>query len=443
MLTKIIENKLLLIGLHLLVGFLAVSPIFSKFYGVLVIIIGVTIIFLSSNKNEEALLLSSYIVGLEVFTRMTDGSLLYETGKYGVILFLILGIIVGPIKQRFHVGFLFYPLLLLLGIVFTRVPEGESIRKAISFNLSGPFTLGVCALYMYKRNIRFSELKKLLFMMLLPMFSMVSYIYFRTPDLKDMIFGTNSNFDLSGGFGPNQVATIIGAGMFILASFIYLKVKISGFIILDALFLAYFTYRGLLTFSRGGILTAAVAFVLFSFFLILYKKGALKSLFKYVFISILFIVGVWLYTSNITDGMIDNRYTVKDRSGRQKDITTGRVDIFVNQIESFKEAPFFGIGVGNGKFKREKEGVYFAASHNELSRLIEEHGLIGIIILVILLYIPAKHFLESANFQKAFVVSFLVFWFLTINHSAMRIAFPAFIYGLGLINITHIKELKS
>jgi hypothetical protein len=33
---------------------------------------------------------------------------------------------------------------------------------------------------------------------------------------------------------------------------------------------------------------------------------------------------------------------------------------------------------------------------------------------------------------RAFLASFLIFWFLTINHSAMRIAFPGFIYGLSV-----------
>ena len=84
---------------------------------------------------------------------MTDGVILYETGKYGVILFLLLGIFVGKFKQKFSISLAFYLLLLLLGIVFTRVPEGEYIRKAIAFNLSGPFVLGIAGLYFYKRSI--------------------------------------------------------------------------------------------------------------------------------------------------------------------------------------------------------------------------------------------------------------------------------------------------
>jgi hypothetical protein len=34
------------------------------------------------------------------------------------------------------------------------------------------------------------------------------------PNVRDVI-GTQSNFETSGGFGPNQVATFLGLGMFV------------------------------------------------------------------------------------------------------------------------------------------------------------------------------------------------------------------------------------
>jgi hypothetical protein len=68
--------------------------------------------------------------------------------------------------------------------------------------------------------------------------------------------------------------------------------------------------------------------------------------------------------------------------------------------------------------------------------LIEEHGLLGVLALLILLLVPLENIYFSNNYQRAFLVSFYVFWFLTINHSAMRIAFPAFVYGLSLIRIS-------
>lgn len=423
-----------------MIGFLATFPFFPKVYTMMIFIIFVPLVVISKNKNEEALLFASYIVGAEVFIRMVNGFILYETGKYGVILFLLLGFFYGKVKQVFSAGFVFYILLLLLGIVFTSVPEGESIRKAIIFNLSGPIVLGIAALYFYKRLVSRMELLNGLFFMLLPLFSMITYLYFRTPDLKEIVFGGNANFEASGGFGPNQVATAIGLGIFIITVFMLLKETISGFKVLDVIFLAYFIYRGLLTFSRGGVLTGLIAIVFFALFYFLSQKSSLKTFIKYVTVAFIFIISVWIYTSNITGGMLDNRYTGKNAKGVQnKDITSGRVDILKKEIDFFIESPL-GIGVGNGKYKRELDsGVHVVPNHNEITRLLSEHGIIGLFIVIFLLVTPMILFYQSSHFQRAFLLSFLLLWLLTINHSSMRIAFPGFIYALSLIQIRNEK----
>ena len=442
MIKYILNNRLLFIGIHILMGYVSTllkGSIILKLFWVLIIGFFIFIITFKKNKNEEALYLASYLVGAEVFIRMSDGFLLYETGKYGIILFSILGIIWGPVKQKTSISFLVYVLFLVIGIVFTQVPLGESLRKSIAFNLSGPISLGFFALYCYKRTITILQLKELLFVCLLPVFSIISFVYFRTPDLEELVFNGSSNFSTSGDFGPNQVATIIGFGVFILSVFIFTRVQLSLSIFLDIIFLLYFTYRGLLTFSRGGMITAIFAFFIFVLFMLLYQKNTFIKVFKFLFITLILFLGIWLYTSDITGGMIDNRYSNKNATGiEKKDISAGRFQLFSAQLENFYESPILGIGVGNGKYKRIESGKRItAASHNEITRLIEEHGLLGILALLILLVKPLQNIYFSTNYQRAFLMSFYVFWFLTINHSAMRIAFPAFVYGLSLIKIDH------
>ena len=439
MIEKVVHNRLLFIAIHVVIGFLVTILPFAKIYPLFILIIGIYIIYSSRNKNEEALYLASYLVGVEVFIRMSDGFLLYETGKYGIILFSLLGIIWGPVKQKTSISFLVYVLFLVIGIVFTQVPLGESLRKSIAFNLSGPISLGFFALYCYKRTITILQLKELLFVCLLPVFSIISFVYFRTPDLEELVFNGSSNFSTSGGFGPNQVATIIGFGVFILSVFIFTRVQLSLSIFLDIIFLLYFTYRGLLTFSRGGMITAIFAFFIFVLFMLFYQKNTFIKVFKFLFITLILFLGIWLYTSDITGGMIDNRYANKNAAGiEKKDVSAGRFQLFSAQLENFYESPILGIGVGNGKYKRIESGKRItAASHNEITRLIEEHGLLGILALLILLVKPLQNIYFSTNYQRAFLLSFYVFWFLTINNSAMRIAFPAFVYGLSLIKIDH------
>ena len=441
MIEKIIHNSIIFVGIHILIGYLCTFSFFPKIYTMFIFLIAIYQIIFKKNKDEEAFLFAAYLAAGEVLLRMTDGIILYETGKYGVILLLVLGVFVGKFKQKFSVSLAFYLLLLLLGIVFTRVPEGEYIRKAIAFNLSGPFVLGIAGLYFYKRNITKQNLMNALFFMILPLFSMVTYLYFKTPDLKDIVFRGSANFAASGGFGPNQVATALGLGVFIISILILLKKRITGYILLDVFVLLYFVYRALLTFSRGGLITGVIALICFSLFYTLYKKISLASFITYVGIVIVFTIGIWLFTSNITGGMLDNRYAGKNASGVQKeDLSSGRVAILNEQIASFVENPL-GIGVGNGKYKRQGViGHVTAASHNEVGRLLEEHGIIGFIILLLLLGLPLLNFWKGDNYNRAFTTAFYILWFLTINHSAMRIAFPGFIYGLSLINITYEKE---
>ena len=153
-----------------------------------------------------------------------------------------------------------------------------------------------------------------------------------------------------------------------------------------------------------------------------------------------FILAIWIYTSNITGGMLDNRYAGKNAIGVQKDITTGRVDILETQGLNFLDNPL-GIGVGNGKYERmNSTKKVTAASHNEVGRLLEEHGIIGLILLIVLTTIPLFNFIRGDMYQRAFIIAFYSIWFLTINHSAMRIALPGFIYALSLIKITDYED---
>ena len=82
MIEKIIHNKLLFICIHLAIGFIATVLPMGNLYTLFVISAGTITIIITRNNNEEALYLLSYLVGAEIFIRMIDGAILYETGKY-------------------------------------------------------------------------------------------------------------------------------------------------------------------------------------------------------------------------------------------------------------------------------------------------------------------------------------------------------------------------
>jgi O-antigen ligase len=149
---------------------------------------------------------------------------------------------------------------------------------------------------------------------------------------------------------------------------------------------------------------------------------------------VLLFIAIWSYTSTQTDGLIEKRYANQDASGRVKESQlTGREEIFTNEINSFINNPIFGIGVAKGVEDRLNLTQEVALSHSEISRMMAEHGMFGIVALLVLLFTPIVLFLD--NRQHIFLWCFIVFWLLTINHAAMRISAAAFIYSLSLFKV--------
>lgn len=435
------NSRLILSVFHLLLGVLLLSGVVSKLYSLLIVGLGILYIIRYENEKNQAALWAAYMVGAEVLFRMSGGMIFYELPKYSVLLFLLIGLLFEKKPHHISVTYLIYILLLLIGISFIDIPFNESIRKAIAFNLSGPILLGISAIYFFKRKLSLDFILDLLFFMGLPILSMLSLLYFKTPDIKDIAFGTSANFETSGGFGPNQVSTLLGMGIFIFTVHLYFKKRFFLLFFVDILVFVYLIFRGLLTFSRGGILTAVFSILIFIGFYILATKYKLKNIVKYVGLIGLFGIALFLYTANLTGGKLTNRYANKNASGVVKeDFSTGRIDLFKSELTYFFNNPFFGIGVGGSKYYRMEEFGKEAASHNEVSRLLSEHGMLGLIALLLLIVTPMIHILQQSFLARAFLSAFFIFWFLTINHSAMRIAFPAFIYGLSLCSIYLYEE---
>jgi O-antigen ligase len=269
---------------------------------------------------------------------------------------------------------------------------------------------------------------------------MVVYLILYTPNLQEVITSTGSNFAASGGFGPNQVATVLGLGMFVYAVRFFMAGASNFQKLLDLTILGLLAFRALATFSRGGVITSII--MILCFIGLYYLKVNFKTKMRLKFSLLLFIgfaALTWLLSSIETSGLLDKRYANQDAAGREKaDVSTGRSELFAFEFGAFMENPFWGIGVGKVKEVRLNETGVSAASHNEMSRILAEHGLFGVFAFLILLLTPLIY--RMKNRSNIFFFSFYFFWLLTINHSAMRIAAPGFIYALCLLNITYEKH---
>ncbi len=434
-----------IIGFHVLLGFLFfVLPIFSKLYCAAILIFGSYLIIRNKNRNEEALYAAAYIVGAEVLMRMTGGNLLYEIGKYGVIIFILIGMFFKGFSRN-AVAYWFYLVLLIPGVVIaiTDLDYDENLRKSITFNISGPLALGIAALYTYQRKVTIKQLNLILLCIGLPIISCATYLFFYAPDLQTVITGTESNFATSGGFGPNQVATMLGLGLFIFFSRMLFSSPNTIFLLINAAIAVMVGYRGLVTFSRGGMITGILMLAVLLFFTYFKINSRGKSKIGVFLVFILFaIFGLFSYSAIQTSGLITNRYANQDARGRVKESNlTGREEIMKSEIDFFFQKPIFGVGVAMGAKLRGDDSGLTVLSHNELTRMLAEHGSLGILALFILLFTPMILYLDNPN--HLYLFCFLTFWLLTINHAAMRLAVPGFIYALALLKVVRTDEKPS
>lgn len=428
--------------IHLLIGLaIFLVPPISKVYAIAIILVGFRYVILRKNANNEALYVAAYIVGAEVFLRMTQGNFFEQFAKYGVIGVLIIGMMYRGFSKNATLYWIF-GLLLIPGVVlsFFTLNFETDIRKAITFNIIGPITLMISAIYCYQRIISFDQIKRIIDMLAYPLMATLVYMYLYTPSVKDVVTNTESNFETSGGFGPNQVSTILGLGIFLFFVKIVLISKTTWIRNINILFFIVITFRGIVTFSRGGIITGFAMILIVVVLLLLFTKSHVKSkIIMLVVFGLFALGGIWTYSSIQTGGLIDKRYANQDARGREKvSKLTGRERLIESEFNMFLDNPILGIGVGKNKeYRLETTGID-AASHNEITRMLAEHGMFGLFGLTILLITPMVLYLN--NKQNIFVFSFVLFWILTINHAAMRLAAPAFIYALSLLKVRFVDE---
>ena len=428
--------------LHVAMGFLFfVAPFLSTVFGVAAVVVGIGYVVNTGNRNNEVLLMAAYCTGLDVYLKMTGGSLLNEYGKYSVIVFMVLGIYYkGFAKGAFL--YVFFIVLLIPGIYIgaETLSFDTNIRKAIAFNITGPVCLAVCAIYCFKRSISLKRIQDVLVMFMFPIVAMVIHLFLFTPTDIDLFTGTASNFQTSGGYGPNQVSTVLGLAMFVAFVRLFLASATRKMQLINAALVVIFAYRCIITFSRGGMYTGLAMIVIFlvMMYFILDTKGKGKLVFLSG-LSVLAGLMIFTYSSIQTGGMIEKRYANENARGvEKKSAFSGRENLVQTEWQMFIDNPYLGVGVGRNKEIRLEETGKNAASHSEISRMLAEHGSLGLMGLLILSITPVVLYLIDRT--QIFALLFMVFWVMTINHAAMRIAAPAFGYALALLKVYFPKD---
>ena len=438
-----LEKKYLyLILLHVLIGaLLYYVGFFPKLYGYGILLGGAFFVINSQNKNNEVLYAAAYIVGSEVVLRMTNGNPVYEFSKFGVMIFMLIGIYYSGISKNAIPYWIFILILIPAVIMSTFVLSYHtSLRKQISFNMSGPVCLAVCAIYCYTRRITLAQINNIFLTIGLPIVSCMVYLTIYTPTIREIVHTTGSNSDLTGGFGPNQVSTVLGLGMFVFISRLLYASPTRILFVINLIVALNISFRGLITFSRGGMITGVTMILILIFVTFTQvNKGGRAKIYYFLALVTVAMMATWSYSSFQTNGLIEKRYSNQDATGRVKqDKLSGRAELATDEIDTFLKNPVFGVGVAKNQELREERTGVVVVSHNEITRMLAEHGSFGIIGLIILFITPLVLYFD--NKYNIYLLCCVAFWLLTINHAAMRIAAPAFIYALSLLKVVLNEE---
>ncbi|WP_298222077.1 O-antigen ligase family protein [Flavobacterium sp.] len=419
---------------HILLGCILYKyPKLGSYFGILVAVSGFFYVIFHKNKNHEVLQVAGYFIGSEVLLRMTYGFLSYEFMKCSLLMLAGLGIFYDGFSKK-TLPYWIYLLALIPSIFFENDLSNitRTTLNGIAFDLLGPVCLGFFAIYTYGKKISLQTLNTILMAIGLPILSCGAYVFLYNPDIDIYLRGVCSNSMFSGGFGPNQVSTILGLGMFIF--FMQLVIN-SATKIRFGVHLSIFSllcYLGFLTFSRGGMITGCAICIIFLISIYYgsesYGKAKAKTGLVYFTSVVLLVIGLISYQTN---GLIEKRYTNRDHRGKvQKDTSVDRKALAQTQIRLFIENPVLGVGLGKGITVKEVKSGH-VNSHDELTRLLANHGIMGLLNILILIITPMVLFFKSRH--NAYCVVFFTFWFLSINHSGMRTAAPAFLYALTLL----------
>jgi hypothetical protein len=414
-----------------------------------------TFLFLSGSllfRNQKVDLPLTYIIvyltSFELLARMarTSPFIPYELGKYLLMILLLLGIFRG--RNKGIIGFIM--VLLLLPALFYDF-SGIVTNVEIRFNLIGGLNVGLAIGYFYRQRFTEIGIKKIIILLTLPLVSILAFAVFRTPDLDSIEFSLSANFETAGGFGSNQVAIMLGLGM-MMAFYCWLnQFSLTGNRWGDIVLIILFAFQGLLTFSRGGMIGGAIGILLILFFLSrtstnIFQYIQLKRIKKYILPMVILLILSFQVANTITGGLLFLRYqgeTTGTLAGlKEKNFntfTSNRFNIFLGDVELLEEYGVLGVGAGASRYLRTvHKGVI---SHVEMSRLIAEHGIFGIIYNLIILGI-LLNFLRLPNtyFYKGLLFAFFFVGWYTSFHSATRTYITPLLMGLSVIIIQNGKS---
>jgi hypothetical protein len=426
-----VETLLLVIIFH--VGLALVSryiSVLATIHALITITISIYL-SLSSKTSKMIVFIVSYIIGAELFWRMTGANVFWEFGKYASLVVIGIGLI--RFKQWKNAFLpLFYLALLLVSLpaTVTWFGWGSQAREAISFNFSGPLLLAFSIIFFSQVKFDFPQLKQIAWVMTVPIISVFTLAFYSTITAQSIVFTNESNFTTSGGFGPNQVSAILSLGVVLMFLLILFEKNLQVRMIAIILF-GLFLIQSILTFSRGGLYNAAICIFFAILHIIQNKRSRTRFILLFIVLTFISVNVIYPQLDKFTNGLLSQRFTDTG--------LTNRGEIALGELMVWQDYPWFGTGPGVSKYVAFRYTNIYAAAHTEYTRTLSEHGMFGLLALIIMGVMIIRSYLKAPNWiYKTWVVILLLWPMAEMAQAAMRVA--AIPVLLGMANINWVTE---
>jgi hypothetical protein len=396
-------------------------PVVSICHTLLTFGVGIAVAVLG--RRQQVARVVAYIAGAEVLWRATDGAVVWEFGKIAVCAILLVSIVRSG-KMKIPLLPLAYFLLLLPGtfIALQAEPLSKFISDVSSL-LLGPFALVMCAWFFQQIVLDGNDVIEIARAAIGPVVGTAAIVIGVLAGVEHLRFGNWSNIDSSAGFGPVQVSCALALG-FLLAMLCVFHPNSREYP--RALYIclgAAFAFVSTITFSRTGIYLIVGSMVVLGSGLSVVRGQR----FRFLLVGTALFVVATLYAVPWL-----NRFTRGAFSRRFSDTRVSRRDLLaLSDLNTFRRHLVFGVGLaGSNVFHIKTRGGYRAEAHTEPTRMLAEHGLFGLVALLLLVASSVQNLRRHRDAADRALIAAVLSWVLLYSvSSAMRTVAPAFLFG--------------
>lgn len=425
------------VGAHVFFGLIAdfSPPPVASLHAIGVLAIAVWLVGVRRDA-EGMTCIAAYVAACDVLWRMTSAAVPWEVSKLALIaIFTVAAVRIVRRPQRFGL-----PLTALMLLAPSAVVTVERFgilgngRERLSFEIGAHVALVAGVIVFSNLRIERQTLAGVLWMIIGPIVAVNTIATSGTVGLDaSAYYGHVSNFASSGGYGPNQVSALIGVGAMVSIFLCYLDRR-TPLRLLAAVLAVWFLAQSALTFSRGGTFNLLVALVVALPFFFRTAQVAVRFLTTVAVASVLVIFVMVPVIQHMTGNQFGERFTSSN--------PTLRGDLMRLELETWSQNPALGIGVGMMvRTIEDREAVGRGElpalpTHTEYTRLLAEHGVLGIGVLLVYLGLAFRAITcQRLLFGRIFAVVLLAWCAAEVAHSATRLALTAFLFALTSLEI--------